>query len=648
MTNSSNISLINGECIKCGECNGILLSPCYGRVLGNCDHKFCRSCFRIENMNLVPSPYCTFTCPCCHAPFYGNMLSIDEAILIGEVASVRKHIAPLLRIPESTELAANEVRKIDDTNKAVVERLEPALQSNPTNFYTLYALFLACNDGYKFLRNHKLNDHVQDFYEFRLFNYALILLDFAAIIESFQFVRLECYRELAYIFDAYCNHSAALKYAKLAYEHCLRSSEHTNLSSYKALYLESRDAFAKLPPLRFAVGDEVEFLHELEAGSEWKLGKVVELYYRERDFEISLSVPYRIQLLAESDSASAGESVYAWVKADIDRYVRKVGVRSIEDTRYQARLDAKVAELAEVYCSEEFIQNIYRKLAQDYEFVEMLQCVWQVELSPSMLCLYRMLVMYRQPFVRTDSGYHVSSTDEIIAEIKAYFDLRHLSGGSAKSELTDAQWIRTDILMWLRGTPIDSSGSMDENDIRGQLLVGVHGYIEVLSRLDYTAPYVNLEERGRDFTVPSDISEAISKVSSTRDLWQMIADLTNGTRMGYLVTAWMGVHLCSEHSYAGPACDCPFVYFFVKYCLDQSLGVPKLALALYDRMNMQLSREFIRCANPTCELNKLDKSTGKVKFKNCSRCKAVIYCSKECQTAHYPEHKRLCREHTTG
>ena len=633
--------------MKCRECNGFLLSPCYGAI-GVCDHKFCQSCFRKENEDLAPNPFYTFTCPCCHRPFYENMLSIDEAILIGEVASVRKHISPLLRVPESTELAANEIRKINDTNKAVIEKLESVLELNPTNFYTLYALFLGCNDGYKFLRNHKLNDHVADFYEFRLFNYALILLDFAALVESFQFVRIDCYRELAYIFDAYGNHSAALKYGKLAYEYCLRSADHRNLAPYKDLYLQSRDAFEKLPPLRFAVGDEVEFLHELETGSQWKLGKVVELYYRARDFEISLSVPYRIRLLADPDSV--GEPVYAWVKADIDRYVRKVGVRSIEDTRYQARLDAKVEELSQVYCSEEFIRDIYRTLAQDRDFVGMLQCVWQIELSLSMISLYRMLVMYRQPFIRTDSGYHVPSTEEVIAGIKAYFDLAHLSGGSAGSERghTDAQWIRTDILMWLRGTPIDSSSNMDENDVRGQLLVGVQGYIELLSRLDDTAPYVDLMERGRDFTIPSDISEAISKVSSTRDLWQMIADLTSGTRMGYLVTAWMGVHLCSEHSNAGPACDCPFVYFFVKYCLDQSLGVPKVALALYDRMNMQLSREFIRCANPTCEHNKLDKSTGKIKFKNCSRCKAVIYCSRECQVAHYPDHKRLCREHLTG
>ena len=85
-------------------------------------------------------------------------------------------------------------------------------------------------------------------------------------------------------------------------------------------------------------------------------------------------------------------------------------------------------------------------------------------------------------------------------------------------------------------------------------------------------------------------------------------------KLVYLVITWSVVHSCLESPTAGPACECPFVYFFVKYCLDRGFGVPKLALVLYDRMNMQLSREFIRCAYPTCELNKLDQSACQVKF----------------------------------
>ena len=97
----------------------------------------------------------------------------------------------------------------------------------------------------------------------------------------------------------------------------------------------------------------------------------------------------------------------------------------------------------------------------------------------------------------------------------------------------------------------------------------------------------------------------------------------------------------SEHE-----AECPFVYFFVKYCLDHGLvGVPRAALAVYDRMNLPLSSEFIRCANPTCQHNKLDKSTGKIKFRQCGRCLSVIYCSRECQSAHYPEHKKSCEQY---
>ena len=175
------------------------------------------------------------------------------------------------------------------------------------------------------------------------------------------------------------NYPSALYYSKLVYEHALRSPDHTNLSKYKDAYIKLRSSVAMLPPLRFAVGDEVEVMHGQVAESEWVLGKVVELYYRERNFDISFTAPYRILLIEDSDSADE-PPVYTWVKADIDRYVRKVGVRSIEDTRYQTRLDAKAAELAQVYWLEEFMFEVYRTLAQDHEFVEMLQSVWQIEL----------------------------------------------------------------------------------------------------------------------------------------------------------------------------------------------------------------------------------------------------------------------------
>ena len=420
-----------------------------------------------------------------------------------------------------------------------------------------------------------------------------------------------------------------------------------------------RTEFAQQPALRFAVGDEVEFLHELETESEWKLGKVVELHYRERDFDISFSAPYCLQLLDDSDSTDQ-PPVYTWAKADIDRYVRKVGVRSIEGTRYQARLDAKVAELAQVYYSKEYIENICIAIAQDKEFVDMCQSVWQVELSEATLGMYRTLVLYRQPLIRTDTGYRLPLAEEVIAAFKGFFDPAYLTGGpvpSAVGEDIYSRRTRTIVLCIFRGMISVRFGGIDDLDIQGLLLQSIRNFFSMLPQpLDPSAPYASVLTQGCDFTVPTELSEAISKASSLSDLEflhmraaNQYADFcSESSKLGHYVLAWLNVHTCLENPNARAACECPFVYFFVTYCLDQGLGVPKLALVLYDRMNMQLSREFIRCANPTCEHNKLDKSTGKVKFKNCSRCKAVIYCSRECQTAHYPEHKRLCREHVTG
>ena len=466
---------------------------------------------------------------------------------------------------------------------------------------------------------------------------------------------------MAVIFYVNQNYPSALKYSKLAYEHCLRSSDHSDAPGCKYIYVKSRAAFAKLPPLRFAVGDEVEFLHELETGSEWKRGKIAELYYRERDFDMSFTAPYRLQILDDTDSTDL-PPVNAWVKADTDRYIRKVGVRSIEGTRYQAKLDFKIKGLARVYCSEEFIRSIYRTLAQDREFVCMLQSVWQVELSESVIRKYRLLVMYREPLVRTNTGYHLPSSEEVIAGIREFFDPAHLSGDAAPSavgEEKDYKQIRAEIIDSFRGFPPRTFNFVMDSTVQGLLLYGciICGMLlEMLPatrsvstvKLDPSWPTLKVYNQQHDFTVPLQMSKAISKVSSSEELRYLVSYFNYYERLNMLIIVWVAVHTCLEDPDVGSACECPFVYFFVKYCLEQSMGVPKLALAVYDRMNMQLSREFIRCANPACELNKLDQSTGQVRFKKCSRCEAVIYCSRECQVAHYPEHKRLCREHSTG
>ena len=594
---------------------------------------------------ILARPHNIYTCPCCHGLFYDNIQSIDDAILIGEAATLFKHITPQLFSVRGTVMAGDLIR-IHEMNKLVIEKLELGLQSNPTNFDIMHSLNVSCSDGAFCLESHDEINFPSKFYRLRLFDYSLRILDHPAISVGPETVKTDCYHHLAEIFSEYHNYSASFKYAKLAYEHCVRSTEHRDLSSHsRALYLKSRTDFAKLSKLRFAVGDEVEFLHELETGSEWKRAKVLELYYWEPGFDKNFSAPYRLQLL---DVSADQPPVHAWVKADLDRYVRKVGVRSIEETRYQARLDAKIAEFAEVYCTMEFIRNIYRILAQDREFVEMLRSVWQIDLSESTVKLYCMYILDRQPFIRTDSGYHVPSSEEIIAGIRAYLDPSHLSSdvSLAVGEDRYSLQVRAEILSKLRSTRIGAPRKIEDSDIQGHLVQSI-GAFGILSRPGLSG-LTNAHVDGGEFTVPSDMSEALSKATTVQDIMLIQSRFLGLTKLGFLLVAWIEVQMCLQSPNAGPACECPFVYFFVKYCLDRSWGIPKLALALYDRMNMQLSRAFIRCANPTCELNKLDKSTGKVKFKQCSRCKAVIYCSRECQVAHFPDHKRLCREHATG
>ena len=90
MANSSNLSLPREKCMKCQEERGILMSA--NRPNRLCDHKFCQICFRKENADLACGPTYTFKCAYCNIPFYENMQSIDEAVIVGEAATIRTHI----------------------------------------------------------------------------------------------------------------------------------------------------------------------------------------------------------------------------------------------------------------------------------------------------------------------------------------------------------------------------------------------------------------------------------------------------------------------------------------------------------------------------------------------------------------------------
>ena len=109
------------------------------------------------------------------------------------------------------------------------------------------------------------------------------------------------------------------------------------------------------------------------------------------------------------------------IEADLDTLIRKVGKISIEETRWESRLDAKIAELSRVYCSKEFIQAVYTSIKADAAFCTNLEG-GRTPMTLPLMYLYRMLIMYRKPFVRTDSGYHVPTQQEVVAEAKAFFD----------------------------------------------------------------------------------------------------------------------------------------------------------------------------------------------------------------------------------
>ena len=229
--------------MKCRVDSAILLSPCYG-VTGLCDHKFCQSCFRKENIELAYSLTHTFKCPCCHSPFYDNMHSIDEAILIGEASTLYAFILPQFVFPS----LVGDVTEAHEINKLATEKLEEALQLNSTNFNCLYTLFSICSNSQKFFLEHKVENSYSEFYRLRIYDLAFKLLDHPAIPESHESVRGACNEQLAGIFTVHLNHSAALHYSKLAYEHYLRSSDHTYLLSSKAFYLKMRTEFAQQPP----------------------------------------------------------------------------------------------------------------------------------------------------------------------------------------------------------------------------------------------------------------------------------------------------------------------------------------------------------------------------------------------------------------
>ena len=328
----------------------------------------------------------------------------------------------------------------------------------------------------------------------------------------------------------------------------------------------------------------------------------------------------------------------------------------MEDTSYQSRLNAKIEELAQVFCSKEFIHDIYLTLEEDSEFVEYLYSEWEIELSEQTLLLYRMLETYKQSLVRIDTGYHVPTTAEVIAGIRTFFDPKdiHLASSSAacNTRITPAKRMKALIISMLQHNlvMVDQASQMFTVDCLEAAYLRAFCsypflYFDMVSRVDL----VPLIENGFSVPLPCqyttpEVSDLLSTVTATGRLDSLISD-PRYTSVRLIFMLWKCFMIFLDKAGTGSACECPLIYFFVRYSLGQGVGVPKPALAVYDRMNIQLSKKP-KCANPNCELNKLDKSTDQVKFKQCGRCLAVIYCSKECQVAHYPRHKKFCHTHS--
>ena len=223
MDSNCNVSLPREKCVKCRKESTLLLSSrtLTGGVIGNCDHKFCRSCFRKENTATATarSIYHLFKCPRCHSPFYENILSLNEAILIGEAATLSNYVYPQLESTSDTVIMPEATYEVHQVNKLVVEKLQAVFILNPTNFNTLYFLFLSCTHGQRYLlRNHQPTGSVL-FYTKKIVENAYKLFDHPAIAEPGNvFIRSQCCHQLTGVFLSYCNYPAALEYAKLAYD----------------------------------------------------------------------------------------------------------------------------------------------------------------------------------------------------------------------------------------------------------------------------------------------------------------------------------------------------------------------------------------------------------------------------------------------
>ena len=468
-------------------------------------HIFCISCFK--EINNVNNPT-NFKCPCCYSIYYDFFILIEEAILVGQGAYSNFEAAYHKRIN-------CDIFDIHDIYKNSIKLFEQAHSLNKINLYTLASLMMCydlivehCHQLVSSLGSVTTSPAaVSNLVDYNnsiqaIHDYGMILIDNVYDKNTGQplLSRMEGYYSLlAKVLHKSHNYAMSLKYHKLAYNYSLRNSynttntnKHTIIANIKASLKVVKELYDSEPKLRFEVGDEVEVLYEVEkevekevsdkgekeveSNSTWRLAEVTELYYHERTFPVTYNAPYRVRLLnddgdddgvhdaegkpttattsSSSPTTSDQPSTYIYVKDDIDRCIRLSGARSIEETRYRTMLDAKVEELAYVYCSKEFMIDVYNILRQDSTFCEALLADWRINLSIQHLYLYRMLIMYRQPMTRIDSGYHIPTVGEVANEIKVYFDKSRLGlgQGTVPDVGGEEQWLQD--MMYLKAADL--------------------------------------------------------------------------------------------------------------------------------------------------------------------------------------------------